>query len=138
MKLRIIAMVLLLIALAGGILGAWVLEKEYDKALAHYDDQTRQLQDLEEQTEQLRQDLESLTMDTAQARQDQADALTQEAKLLSEQLQVLQTEIEQLSTYLEENKDAAQAALEELEYLQGVYDALEEGLAKVENYIAGN
>lgn len=138
MKLRIIATVLLICALAGGILGAFVLGKEYDTVLANYEEQNRQLQALEEQAEALRQTLEGLTMDTAQARQDQADALNQEARLLSEQLQTLREEIENLSCYLAENQDAVQAAQEELEYLQGVYDELEKGLAKVEGYIAGN
>ena len=74
----------------------------------------------------------------AQARQDQADALSQEARALSEQLETLREEIEQLSSYLEENRDAAEKAQEELEYLQGVYDALKDGLTQVEGYIAGN
>ena len=83
MKLRIIATVLLVVALAGGILGAGILEKEYGAAQARYDEQFSQLQTLEEKAEALRQTLDSLTMDTAQARQDQADALSQEARTLS-------------------------------------------------------
>ena len=138
MKLRIIATVLLVVALAGGILGASILEKEYGAAQARYDEQFSQLQTLEEKAEALRQTLDTLTMDTAQARQDQADALSQEARTLSEQLETLRDEIEQLSSYLEENREAAEKAQEELEYLQGVYDALKDGLAQVEGYIAGN
>ncbi len=138
MKLRIIATVLLIVALAGGIFGACILQKEYSTARARYDEQYSQLQTLEEQAEALRQTLDSLTMDTAQARQDKADSLGQETRALSEQLEILREEIEQLSSYLEENRDAAEKALEEVEYLQGVYDALKDGLTPVEGYIAGN
>ena len=138
MKLRIIATVLLMVALAGGILGAIILEKEYTNARAHYDEQFQQLHTLEAQAEALRQTLAGLTMDTADARHDQADALIQEARALSEQLEILREEIEQLSSYMDENRDAAEQIREEVEYLQGVYDALEEGLAQVEGYIAGN
>ena len=38
----------------------------------------------------------------------------------------------------EEKQAAAEEALAEVTYLQGVYDALEEGLADVQRYIAGN
>ena len=60
------------------------------------------------------------------------------AQELADQLQALHTEMEVLRSFLEENQDAAAQAQEEIDYLQGVYNALEEGLKEVENYIAGN
>lgn len=138
MKLRIIAAVLLLAVIAGAVWGAWVLQKEYAQAQRETDIRIQQLHTLQTRTADLQQTLDGLTLDAAQARQEEADRLTQEAEELAAQLALLKTEMETMKTYLEENQDAAAEAQEELTYLQGVYDELEKGLAKVEGYLAGN
>lgn len=138
MKLRIIAALLLLIFLGLAILEARFLHTAYGQASDQYQSHCAHIQDLEDQTAQLQKKLDSLNFDKAQGQQDQADQLLLEAQELSEQMETLRSEIETLKVYLEENQAAAEEAQAELTYLQGVYDALEEGLAKVEGYIAGN
>ena len=138
MKLRIIALVLLLAFLALAVLEADVLQTELGHAQDRYQTHCDQVDDLKAQAARLQKELDDLTLEKAQANQAQADQLRQEAEALKVQMETLRTEIEELTTYLEENQAAAEEAQAELTYLQGVYDALEEGLAKVESYIAGN
>ena len=138
MKLRIFAAVLLIAAIAGALWGAWILHGEYTQARDRYDTAAGQLSELDEKAAKLQKELDGLTLDAAQARQEEADTLRQEAEQLTIQLDALKAEIETMKTYLEENQDAVAEAQAELTYLQGVYDALEEGLAKVEGYLAGN
>lgn len=138
MKLRIIAAVVLLAAIAGALGGAWFLREEHARAQEHYEISSRQLASLDEQAAQLKKTLDGLTMDAAEANQEAAEVLRQEAQALVEQMEALKTEMETMKTYLEENQDAVAEAQAELTYLQGVYDELEEGLAKVEGYLAGN
>ena len=138
MKLRIIAAVVLLAVIAAALGGAWLLQQQLTQSQARYEDQTRQLQELSEQAQKLQADLDGLNLDLVQERQSQADDLTRQARDLEEQMQSLRTEMEELNAFLEENQEAAAQIQEEMEFLQGVYDALEEGLKKVEGYIAGN
>lgn len=138
MKLRIIAAVLLLLFLGLAVLEAGVLRTEYRRAYEQYQSHCIQVQELDENTAELQKKLDSLNFDQAQIQQDQADQLLQEARELSTQMETLRNEIETLKVYLEENQAAAEEALAELEYLQGVYDELEKGLAQVEGYIADN
>jgi peptidoglycan hydrolase CwlO-like protein len=138
MKLRIIAAVLLLLFLGLAILEARVLRTEYGRACDQYQSHCAQILELDTRTAELQKKLESLNFEKAQAQQDQADQLLLEAQELSNQMETLRNEIETLKVYLEENQAAAEEAQAELTYLQGVYDALEEGLAEVEGYIAGN
>ena len=138
MKLRIIAAVLLLAVLAGAIWEASVLRKEYHSARELHESYADQLWAVEAQAAKLQQELDALTMDEALRQQAEADRLLQDAQELSSQMEQLRIEIEELKTYLEENQAAAEEALAEVTYLQGVYDALEKGLADVQSYIAGN
>ena len=138
MKLRIFASVVLVLALVASLCGAWILHGAYSDARDRYTVQSSQLQELTARAEELQSTLDGLTLDNAQDLQAQADALNRQAQELADQLQALHTEMEALRSFLEENQDAAAQAQEEIDYLQGVYNALEEGLKEVENYIAGN
>ena len=138
MKLRIIAAVLLVVVVIAAFGGAWLLQGELSKAREQNDVQALQLQELTEQANQLQTILDGLTLDKAQTQQSQAEELTRQAMDLEAQIQALGTEMDALNAFLEENQEAAAQLQEELTYLQGVYDALEEGLEQVKSYIAGN
>lgn len=138
MKLRIIVALVLVAAIAVAVWEAGILRSEYADALEYNEMQTRQLQDLKDEAAQLQQTLENLNDDSARENKAQADQLLQDAEALRAQMETLQSEIETMKTYLEENQDAIADAQAELTILRGVYDALEEGLAQVEEYIAGN
>lgn len=138
MKLRIIAAVVLVLALVASLCGAWILHGAYSDARDRHTAQSAQLQELTARAEELQSTLDGLTLDNAQDLQAQAQELDRQAQELADQLQALHTEMEVLRSFLEENQDAAAQAQEEIDYLQGVYNALEEGLKEVENYIAGN
>lgn len=138
MKLRIFAAVVLVLALIVGLCGAWLLNREYSQAKAGYDVRAEQLRELQDTARQLQDTLDGLTEENAQAQQAQAQELASQAQELKARLEELHTEMEALRSFLAENQDAAAQAQEEIDYLQGVYNALEEGLKEVENYIAGN
>lgn len=138
MKLRIISVVLLLAFLALALLSANYLQTKLTQTQDRYQVHCAQVQELEDQAAKLQKTLEELTLEKAQANLDQAQQLRQEAEELVVQMETLRTKIEELKTYLEENQEAAAEAQEELNYLQGVYDELEKGLAQVQSYIAGN
>ena len=138
MKLRILAAVVLVLALVASLCGAWILHGAYSDARDRHTAQSARLQELTARAEELQSTLDGLTLDNAQDLQAQADALNRQAQELADQLQALHTQMEALRSFLEENQDAAAQAQEEIDYLQGVYNALEEGLKEVENYIAGN
>lgn len=138
MTMRKIAALVLVLALAVTLYAVWGLQKEYSAAREQSDTRLGQLQELTDRAEQLQDTLEGLTLDNAQAQQAQAEELMRQADELKVQMQTLRTEMDTLRSYLEENRDMAAQAEEELTYLQGVYDALEEGLKEVERYIAGD
>ena len=138
MKLRIIAAVLLVAVIAGAIWGAGILREQMTLAQETYEAQVLQLAELDDQAAQLQKTLDGMSLDDALKHQEQADQLLREAEDLAAQLETLRQEIEQMKTYLEENQAAIAEAEEEMTYLQGVYDELKEGLAKVEGYISGN
>jgi peptidoglycan hydrolase CwlO-like protein len=138
MKLRIFAAVVLALALIVGLCSAWLLKREYSQAQADCDARTEQLRELQDTARQLQDELDGLTDENAQAQQAQVQELNLQVQQLQAQLEELRTEMEALSSFLAENQDAAAQAQEEIDYLQGVYNALEEGLKEVENYIAGN
>ncbi len=138
MKLRIFAAVLLTVVVIAALGGAWLLQGQLSQARERHDAQTRQLQELTDQANKLQDTLDDLTLDNAQAQQSQAEDLTRQARELEAQIETLRTEMEALNAFLAENQELAAQLQEELTYLQGVYDALEEGLKEVEGYIAGN
>ena len=138
MKLRIIAAVLLVVVVIAAFGGAWLLQGELSKARERNDVQALQLQELTEQANQLQTILDGLTLDKAQTQQSQAEELTRQARELETQIQSARTEMDALNAFLAENQEAAAQLQEELTYLQGVYDALEEGLEQVKGYMAGN
>ncbi len=138
MKLRIIAAVLLLAVLVAAVWEARILRTEYHNARELHESHAEQLRELDAQAARLQRELDALTMDEALRQQAEADQLLRDAEELSSQMEQLRIEIEELKTYLGENQAAAEEAQAELTYLQGVYDALEKGLADVQSYIAGN
>ena len=120
--------------LAGGLhfRNLWRQEKEV------CDTASQRLQLVTEQVAQLEEKLAALTLDKAQEQTLRAEQLQDSAEELIGQMDALKTEIEELTLFLEENQDVAANAEEELTYLQGVYDALDDGLQKVEEYIAAD
>ena len=138
MKLRVFLAVILIIVIAGAGFGLWKLQGDYSQAQLRHGEQLKQIQELEDQAAKLQETLDSITLEEAQSRQTQAEELNRQTLELKEQMDALRAEMEAMSSFLEENQELAAQIEEELTYLQGVYDELEEGLKKVEGYIAGN
>lgn len=138
MKRNIIIRVILLLLILGLVFGGITLRNSWSQKKEVTDQATLQLQQLTEQAELLSRKLAGLTMDQAQAQTAQAETLREEAAALTAEMEELQKEIDSLTLHLEENKEALASVQEELTYLQGVYDALEDGLQNVEKYIAAD
>ena len=97
MKLRIIAVVVLLAVLAGAIWEASVLRREYHSARELHESHADQLSAVENQAAKLQQELDALTMDEALRQHAEADRLLQEAQELSSQMEQLRIEIESMT-----------------------------------------
>lgn len=136
MKSRIIAMLVLLALLPAALLAAGELRLSLAEAQDRRIAMSRELNDLEDLAAKLNDEIDLLSAENPLVQENVL--LNQQTQALREELETLRSQIEEMKTFLGENQEAFAEAEEELTYLQGVYDALEEGLSKVEGYIAGN
>ena len=138
MKIRVIAAIVLA-AMVGGLFWLSMEKREqYRQELAVYEEAAQKMerQALLVQEKQAR--LDALTTEKADRLAADAKALAQEAALLEQEILTLQGEIETLQGTLDQLSGEAQAKQEEKDYLDQVYQALQEGYEKVKGYIAGN
>ena len=138
MKIRVIAAIVLA-AMVGGLFWLSMGKREqYRQELAVYEEAAQKMerQALLVQEKQAR--LDALTTEKADRLTADAKALEQETAQLEQDILTLQGEIEALQGTLDELSGEAQAKQEEKNYLDQVYQALQEGYEKVKGYIAGN
>ena len=136
MKKHIIITAALVIAIAGFLVGGIFLmqaDRRQETAIAAVQEQ---LDRLSADATALENALAGLTTAQADGYTAQAEAIRQQTAELQNQLEDLQKEIDNLQAYLDENKDAIDPIMEEVAYLQGVYNELENGLKQVNGYLA--
>jgi len=138
MKARILIAVLLLAILGGSLFYAEQLREEYNLARQNSDALSRELAGLQSQAASLMEELEVLNGGVNQNLVEEAEDLRQQARDLADQTQQLLAQIEDMEIRVQENRDALSQASEELTYLEGVCDALEQGIKEVQNYLDGN
>lgn len=138
MKLRIIAAVLLAAMVCGFMWLSMEKREEYQVKLAAYEEAYEKMRQQEQTVQEKQAALDALTTDKADSRAAEAEALRQEAEALEQEMLALQTEIANLRGTLDGLSGDAQEKQEEMDYLDQVYQALQEGYEKVKGYIAGN
>ena len=138
MKRSILAAILLAATVCGLMWLSMEKRNEYDEKLAAYTQAYEELRQQEAVVQEKQAQLNGLTTDKADNRAGEAASLSQEAARLEQEVLQLQAEIETLKTTLEDLGKDAQAKQEEMDYLDQVYQALQEGYEKVKGYLAGN
>lgn len=138
MKIRVIAAIVLA-AMVGGLF--WLsMEKreEYQVKLTAYEEAVEKMEQQALLVQEKQARLDALTTEKADRLTADAKALAQETAQLEQEILTLQGEIETLQGTLDQLSGEAQAKQEEKDYLDQVYQALQEGYEKVKDYIAGN
>ena len=138
MKIRIVAAIVLA-AMVGGLF--WLsMEKreEYQVKLTAYEEAVEKMEQQALMVQEKQARLDALTTEKADRLTADAKALEQETAQLEQDILTLQGEIETLQGTLDQLSGEAQAKQEEKDYLDQVYQALQEGYEKVKGYIAGN
>ena len=138
MKIRVIAAIVLA-AVVGGLF--WLsMEKreEYQVKLTAYEEAVEKMEQQTILVQEKQARLDALTTEKADRLAADAKALEQETAQLEQEILTLQGEIETLQGTLDQLSGEAQAKQEEKDYLDQVYQALQEGYEKVKGYIAGN
>ena len=138
MKIRIIAAIVLAAMVCGLFWLSMEKREQYQNNLAAYEEEYAKLQQQELIVKDKQAALDALTSDKADARTEEAAALLQDAARLEQEMQALQTQIETLKGNLSDLGADAQKKQEEIDYLDQVYQALQEGYEKVKGYLAGN
>lgn len=136
MKKQIIITAVLVVAIVGFLVGGVLLLQADRREEAAIAEAQAQLDRLSADTTALENTLAGLTTDNADSITAEAQQIQQQTGELQTQLADLQKEIDELQTYLDENKDAIDLVMEEVTYLQGVYDELKTGLEQVNGYLA--
>lgn len=136
MKKQIIITAVLVAAIVGFLVGGVLLLQADRREEAAIAEAQAQLDRLSADTTALENTLAGLTIDNADSITAEAQQIQQQTGELQTQLADLQKEIDELQTYLDENKDAIDLVMEEVTYLQGVYDELKTGLEQVNGYLA--
>lgn len=135
MKMRIIIAVLLVLLIGELLWLSSIKQDEYAAAMEQYN------ADIQAKTDALAEKqavLDALSDADALAKEAEAARLSESAGTLKAEAQALAEQIEALMLTLEEKQQAVETSQEDLAYYTEVYDALKEGLEKVEGYIAGN
>lgn len=138
MKIRIVAAIVLA-AMVGGLF--WLsMEKreEYQVKLTAYEEAVEKMEQQALMVQEKQARLEALTTEKADRFAADVKALEQETAQLEQDILTLQGEIETVQGMLDELSGEVQAKQEEMDYLDQVYQALQEGYEKVKGYIAGN
>ena len=138
MKIRIVAAIVLA-AMVGGLFWLSMEKREqYRQELAVYEEAAQKMEQQALLVQEKQARLEALTTEKADRFAADAKALEQEAALREQEILALQAEIDTLQETLDSLSGEAQAKQEEMDYLDQVYQALQEGYEKVKGYIAGN
>ena len=138
MKKHIIGAIVLAVMVCGLMWLAMEKREEYHVKLSAYEEAYEEMKQQELLVQEKQAQLAALTTDKADKLTADAQALEQEAEKLEQEIQVLQAQIETLQTSLDDLSEEQQANKEEMDYLDQVYQALQEGYEKVKGYIAGN
>lgn len=137
-KIRIVAAIVLA-AMVGGLFWLSMEKREqYRQELAVYEEAAQKMEQQALLVQEKQARLEALTTEKADRFAADAKALEQEAALREQEILALQAEIDTLQETLDSLSGEAQAKQEEMDYLDQVYQALQEGYEKVKGYIAGN
>lgn len=138
MKIRIVAAIVLA-AMVGGLFWLSMEKREqYRQELAVYEEAAQKMEQQALLVQEKQARLDALTTEKADRFAADAKALEQEAALREQEILALQAEIDTLQETLDSLSGEAQAKQEEKDYLDQVYQALQEGYEKVKGYIAGN
>lgn len=138
MKIRIVAAIVLA-AMVGGLFWLSMEKREqYRQELAVYEEAAQKMEQQALLVQEKQARLDALTTEKADRLTADAKALEQETAQLEQEILTLQGEIETLQGTLDQLSGEAQAKQEEKDYLDQVYQALQEGYEKVKGYIAGN
>ena len=138
MKIRIIAAIVLAAMVCGLFWLSMEKREEYQLKLAAYEEAYEKMEQQALVVQQLQARLDALTTDKADELAGDAQAMAQEADRLEKEMQELQTQIDTLKESLDNLGADALSKQEEIDYLEQVYQALQEGYEKVKGYIAGN
>ena len=136
MKKQIIITAVLVVAIVGFLVGGILLMQADQRQEAAIAAVQEQLDRLSADATALENTLAGLTTDNADSIAAEAQQIQQKTTELQGQLDDLQKQIDELQTYLDENKEAIDLVMEEVTYLQGVYDELKIGLEQVNGYLA--
>jgi uncharacterized coiled-coil DUF342 family protein len=137
-KIRIIAAIVLAAMVCGLFWLSMEKREEYQLKLAAYEEAHEKMEQQALVVQQLQARLDALTTDKADELAGDAQAMAQEADRLEKEMQELQTQIDTLKESLDNLGADALSKQEEIDYLEQVYQALQEGYEKVKGYIAGN
>ena len=138
MKVRIIAAIVLAAMVCGLFWLSMEKQEEYQLKLAAYEEATQKMEQQELLVREKQTQLAQLTTEKADQLAADAKALEQEAARLEQEIQALQTEMATIQASLDNLSPEEQEKKEEMDYLDQVYQALQEGYEKVKGYIAGN
>lgn len=138
MKIRIVAAIVLAAVVCGLFWLSMEKREEYQLKLSAYEEAAQKMEQQALLVQEKQAQLEALTTEKADRFATDAKALEQETAQLEQDILTLQGEIETLQGMLDELSGEAQAKQEEKDYLDQVYQALQEGYEKVKGYIAGN
>lgn len=138
MKIRIIAAIVLAAMVCGLFWLSMEKREQYQLKLAAYEEAYEKMEQHALVVQQLQARLDALTTDKADELAGDAQAMAQEADRLEKEMQELQTQIDTLKESIDNLGADALSKQEEIDYLEQVYQALQEGYEKVKGYIAGN
>ena len=138
MKRSIIVAIVLAAAVCGLMWLSMEKREEYHAKLSAYEEAYGEMEKQEQLVQEKQAQLAALTTDKADKQNADAQALQQQASQLEQEILELQAQIEALQTSLDDMSEAYQDKQEEMDYLDQVYQALQEGYEKVKGYIAGN
>lgn len=138
MKIRIIAAIVLAAMVCGLFWLSMEKREQYQLKLAAYEEAYEKMEQQALVVQQLQARLDALTTDQADELAGDAQTMAQEADRLEKEMQELQTQIDTLKESLDNLGADALSKQEEIDYLEQVYQALQEGYEKVKGYIAGN
>lgn len=138
MKTRIIAAIVLAAAVCGLLWLSMEKREEYRQKLSAYEEAVQKMEQQELLVQEKQAQLDALTTDKADQLAADAQGLEQEAARLEQEIADLQTQIAAIRDALDNPSEEEAAKKEEMDYLDQVYQALQEGYEKVKGYIAGN
>ena len=138
MKTRIIAAIVLAAAVCGLFWLSMEKREEYRLKLTAYEQAYEQVEQQTLLVQEKQALLDALTTEKADGLAADAQNLEQEAVRLEKEIAELRTQIGNIQSALDNPTPEQLEKKEEMDYLDQVYQALQEGYEKVKGYIAGN